>query len=98
MDFFPTTNRINGWVKRFGLILAILFLGFGGPSCKRKSPPSSANDTAVVIGTVYPLADVARQIGGDGVDVSWIVESGSSVQSVQDTQPLRARIGRVDLV
>jgi ABC-type Zn uptake system ZnuABC Zn-binding protein ZnuA len=51
-----------------------------------------------VLGTVYPLADVARQIGGDSVDVSWVLEDGQSIDDVQMTPELHERLTRADVL
>jgi zinc transport system substrate-binding protein len=66
--------------------------------CRRKSTDFSLVNKVTIIATVYPIADVARQIGGDYVDVSWVVESGQSLTAVQPSSELRSRLSSTDIV
>jgi ABC-type Zn uptake system ZnuABC Zn-binding protein ZnuA len=64
------------------------------------NPPPNPNkiEKTRVVATVYPLADIARQVGGPFVEDSWIVESGQSLTGVQSTPDLRARMGSAQLI
>jgi zinc transport system substrate-binding protein len=67
-------------------------------SCDRPTPNPAQIQKTTVLATVYPLADIARQVGGPFVDESWIVESGRSLSGVQSTPDLRARLGSAQLI
>jgi ABC-type Zn uptake system ZnuABC Zn-binding protein ZnuA len=51
-----------------------------------------------VVATVFPLADIARQIGGPSVSASWVIETGQSVAGMQSTPQLRNRLRTCNLV
>jgi ABC-type Zn uptake system ZnuABC Zn-binding protein ZnuA len=66
--------------------------------CKRADPQFAAPMVKVpVLATVYPLADVARQIGGEYVDASWVLEDGQS-PDLQVTAKLREQMTRAAVV
>src|SRR5436190_3014284 len=78
---------------RWLLVGAILGALVGG--CERKKSGASntrIREKVVVVGTVYPLADVAQQVGGDDVKASWIIESGESVVGLNPTAEARSRL------
>jgi ABC-type Zn uptake system ZnuABC Zn-binding protein ZnuA len=66
--------------------------------CEQPTPNPSQIEKTKVTATAYPLADIARQVGGPFVEESWIVESGQSLKGVQATPDLRARLGSAQLV
>jgi len=53
-----------------GLALALLLCGVGW------SAPASAR--LAVVATIFPIADIARQVGGDAVDVVTLLPAGAS--------------------
>src|SRR5450432_1556339 len=55
-------------------------------------------DNLTVAATVYPLADVARQVGGEYVNVFWVVENGQSLAGVQPSSDLRSKLSNADFV
>lgn len=65
-----------------------------------ETPPAPAPGSRklLVLATVYPLADVAKEVGGDQVETSWLIESGQSIDGVQATGELRNRLQAADLV
>jgi zinc transport system substrate-binding protein len=63
--------------------------------CERRKSPASGTrvrEKVDVLGTVYPLADVAQQVGGDDVKVSWIIESGESLVGFNPGAEARSRL------
>ncbi len=85
-------------VWRIVLILAAILLLLIVPGCKRPNPAADVPEKVSVLGTVYPLADVARQIGGDSVDISWVLEDGQANEDVRVTPELHERLTRADLI
>jgi len=79
---------------RLLLLLTALVLS----ACDRKPQASTPEEKVTVVGTVYPLADVARQVGGAYVDVSWIVESGQTVFQNDPPSEARSRLRTANLV
>jgi zinc transport system substrate-binding protein len=70
--------------------LVVCILGAG---CNRgTSNAPRPKEKPTIVASVYPLADVARQIAGDTADVSWIVESGDSVAGLNPSANARSRM------
>ncbi|MGH7177552.1 MAG: metal ABC transporter substrate-binding protein [Tepidisphaeraceae bacterium] len=79
------------------LLVAVLLIA----GCERTPDPPSAvpaQEPIHVLGTVYALADLARQIGGKYAVVDWVVESGQSLTGMQGTPELRDRLRRADFL
>jgi len=74
------------------LILSVLF----APSCKRETtaPPKPIHITS----TVFPLAQIARQIGLDRVTTQWVLERPADVQSFLPSDRDRELIRAGDLL
>ncbi len=53
---------------------------------------------AVACATVYPLADVAREVGGEFVRVDWILDLGDPPSGYPLTAAVRERMTGVDLL
>lgn len=70
------------------LILSLTLLS----ACDRSASTSSSAQKVPVLATVYPLADVAKQVGGPFVDVSWVVESGQPIVNLDPGSAVRGRI------
>jgi ABC-type Zn uptake system ZnuABC Zn-binding protein ZnuA len=51
-----------------------------------------------ILASVYPLADIARQVGGDYVKVDWFCESGQALPTEDLPDDARARLLAADLV
>lgn len=80
-------------------ILTLLALLAGAAACDDDgpAPPVRGNRAAdptpiPVLATVYPLADLARAVGGRHVDVLWWVESG---QTLNGYEPSREQLERM---
>jgi zinc transport system substrate-binding protein len=70
-----------------------LLVGVLAVGCDRgRSAAPRPKEKPSIVASVYPLADVARQIAGDTADVSWIVESGDSVAGLNPSANARARM------
>lgn len=77
---------------------SLLLYALSGIGCEKKAPKPSPVETLNCIATVYPLADIVRQIGDSYVRVSWVIESGQSLQGMQTDLDLRNRLRNADLV
>ena len=51
-----------------------------------------------VLATVYPLADVVRQVAGELVDVDWLCENGSDPRDLKLSDDQKRRIQNADLI
>lgn len=72
-----------------------------GPSligCDGRSASSSSTPVVRVCTTVYPLAEVVRQIGGPEVRLDWIVDLGDPIEGYQLSQEDRSRMVGIDLL
>ena len=74
------------------LLLAALLL----PACGR--PPEVPARQLIVFATLYPLADIARQVGGDRVRIDWLVDSGDPIETFTLSEADRTRMSGVDLI
>lgn len=57
------------------LLLSALLVG----ACERKPANALDLEPRRVVATIYPLADIARCIGGKQVEVRWFIEDGQSL-------------------
>lgn len=71
------------------LLATVVLTGCNG--AESSESPGPGNRLSVVA-TAYPLASIARQVGGERVDVTWWVESG---QSLADYQPTPEQVERM---
>lgn len=51
-----------------------------------------------IVASVFPLADVAKAVGGDTVEVSWVVESGEAVEGINPGSEARSRLRMANLL
>lgn len=54
-------------------------------SCKRNAAPADTNGTLKVAATIFPIADIARNIGGDKITVITIMPPGASPHTFEPT-------------
>jgi ABC-type Zn uptake system ZnuABC Zn-binding protein ZnuA len=68
--------------------------------CNRgSSAPKTAPARKIgVFATVYPLAEMARRVAGEGADVQWLCESGQRPEDVEGNPALKQQANRADLV
>ncbi len=79
------------------LIIILLVIGLG--ACGKMTPePPKTEPRIVVCTTVYPLADVVRQIGGDHVKLDWIIDLGDPLAGYSMTENERNRLTGVDFL
>lgn len=60
--------------------------------------PDHPQEKLVVLATVYPLADLAREIGGDWVTVEWLAESGQPLPGRNPPEDVYNRARAADVV
>ena len=67
--------------------------------CDQSSGPAvpAAPTKPTILVTVYPLADLARRVGGEHVDVQWLVETGQTVDGISPAE-LRDRAAQSRVV
>lgn len=66
-------------------------------ACDR-TPPTAPPRTLVVFATLYPLADLARRVGGERVRVDWLLDLGDPITDYALSRRDRERMTGVDLV
>jgi ABC-type Zn uptake system ZnuABC Zn-binding protein ZnuA len=79
------------------LIAAWGWASLSAGGCRRK-PEAQPKDRIHVVTTVYALADIVRQVGGERVNVEWFVESGQSLDQLVETPERRAQLRSADLI
>lgn len=86
----PSAGWCCRWVWAAALVVAA---GCDDPAKNLNKPTEPLNGVA----TVYPLADVLRQIGGRWINVEWVIESGGSLDAIQPSQQLLDKLGTADI-
>jgi len=79
----------------------ILFLGvLMATGCRRTpaAPPSGENRPICVLASVYPMADIVRQVGGPWVNIDWVVEAPQDVRDVQTSDALTHKLAWAQLI
>lgn len=66
---------------RFGATLGVILLLASLATCA--APPAS--DKVLVVATIFPLADFARNVGGDRVEVTTLLPSGVNPETYEPT-------------
>src|SRR3954449_13039189 len=69
----------------------------GAPSAAKQPAPQAATKIQV-LATVYPMADMVERVGGDLVNVEWLVESGQRPEDIELTPALRQRAANGALI
>lgn len=64
---------LAAWV---GLLVLLI------PACDRKPTNVRSLEPRRVVATIYPLADIARRIGGKQANVQWFIEGGHSLSEI----------------
>lgn len=87
-------------LTRLILILCCLLLtgSFGCGDGSEDVPAGKEPVPIRIVTTVYPMADIARRIGGKRVTVEWLRESGQGPEALEADPARRARLRSADLV
>ncbi|AEE97114.1 metal ABC transporter substrate-binding protein [Mahella australiensis] len=83
-------------MKRFIGLALVMILALSFVGCKRQSVADTGKTT--VYTTIYPLYFMAKQIGGDRVDVTNIIPAGISVHEWEPGTRDMARLYEADLI
>lgn len=77
---------MSRWTKKALVGLVFLLLAFAaGCGTPVQTPEAPEPGKTVVIATIFPLADVAKNIGGDRVEVSSLLPGGASPHTFEPT-------------
>jgi len=88
-------NGIKPKIRLFTILSLALFI-FG--ACTINTPPGSSADGKIsVVASFYPLAEFARQVGGDNVIVVTIVSAGTEPHDFEPTPQDIAKVNSADL-
>lgn len=71
---------------------------FGGLNCDRAPAPVDADRRVVIITSVYPLADLARQVGAERVRADWLLDLGDPIEDFSLTLTDAERFSRTDFI
>jgi len=80
----------------FALAVIGLFLGCDN-STTSVPKPAAASKISVLV-TAYPMVEMIKRIGGEQVDVQWLVESGQRPEDIDLGPDLRQRASKAALV
>jgi zinc transport system substrate-binding protein len=82
--------------RGFPLIFLPIFAVLG---CDKAQPAATVPPAKIhVVATAYPLANIASQVGGDAVQCDWVVEQGQSLDAVDPTPEVRAKIRQGEMI
>jgi ABC-type Zn uptake system ZnuABC Zn-binding protein ZnuA len=90
-------HKMDVAYRGFPLIL-LLMLGATAGCDKSPAAKVATRDKVHVVATAYPLADIAKQVGGDAVECDWISEQGQSLDAADPTPEARAKIRRGEMI
>ena len=79
-------------MKRIALVAALLI------GCNRAPAPVEGDRRAIVFTTLYPLADLARQVGGEHVRVDWLLDLGDPIDQFAMTRRDAERFSGTDFI
>ena len=79
--------------KQFVLAGLVVTVGAFLGGCGQQSGSTATKDKMKVVATVYPAYDLAKQVGGDKVDVSMLVPAGSEPHDWEPTAQNLKEIG-----
>ena len=67
-------------------------------ACDRTPATPALARAQIVFATLYPLADIARQVGGDRVKIDWLFDLGDETDRYALDAAGRARMASADLI
>lgn len=79
----------------FLAFLLVVLSGCGGPAV---APDTDPDGKTVVVATIFPLADVARNIGGDRVEVVTLLPGGASPHTFEPTPRQMQQVARAGVL
>ena len=86
----------------FSLLILAAFGALGAGACDDERSisdvPNRKQEKLVVLATVYALADLAREIGGEWVAVEWLAESGQPLPGRTPPEDVYGRARSADVV
>ncbi len=82
----------------FPMAVALIAMGLACGGNGNSAPTPAASEKVRVVATMAILADFVKNVGGDRVEVSSIVEPGADVHSFQPTPGDSLTISRADLI
>lgn len=85
-------------MKRFLLVILVAALLIAIPGCDNAGPQPSEEITSLsVVTTIFPLADIAEELGGDKVNVSYLLPPGASPHTFEPTVDQARLVSEADL-
>jgi len=80
------------------IMLTILFMWLlAGCDAGDDPAPGEEQPAIKVVATIYPLADIAEQLGGDKVEVTYLLPAGASPHTYEPTVEQARKIDQADL-
>ncbi len=79
------------------IIFVVLIFLLGAGCTPEEAAVEEGEPTLKIITTIYPLADIAGQIGGEKVEVSYLLPAGSSPHTYEPTVEQARLVERADL-
>jgi len=91
----PPSPDVLGICRRYLVALVLAVIG-----CDRSPIPPSANPDIKlhVLATVFPVADLVRQIGGQWVSVDWVVEGSRDPRDIEPSPELRRKMDQANFI
>jgi zinc transport system substrate-binding protein len=84
-------------IKGFALLLLVVSLLLAPSACTKKDPEAPGSGKIVVVTTLFPLYDFARNVAGDKASVSLLLPPGTEPHSFEPRPKDIARINNADL-
>lgn len=91
---YPVGMRYWQMPLLFCVMLGLAMGCDNGPTAGNK--PAAAKISVLV--TAYPMVELVNRIGGEHVDVEWVVESAQRPDEIESTPDLRRRANKASLV
>jgi zinc transport system substrate-binding protein len=85
-------------MKSILLVILVAVLLFTIPGCDNAGPQPSEEISAItVVTTIFPLADMAEELGGDKVNVHYLLPPGASPHTFEPTVEQARLVSEADL-
>src|SRR5688500_11406823 len=93
---FVRRNQVRSLYIIFGVLISLLAVSLG--ACDRAPQASKTRDKKLVVCTTTMIADLARQIGGDHLEVIGIMKTGTDPHIYDPTPDDSIWFRKADLV